>query len=116
MLEQTATPVFLIQDGARYHTSKTTRDFFPAKAHRLTVFQLPSYSPDYTPIEYLWRAVKGDATHLKYFPVFDSLIVSVDDALAYFKTQPQRVKALFGLYLEQMAQPFSSNMSLPLAA
>lgn len=116
VLQQTSAPLFLIQDGARYHTSKTTRDFFQANAERLTVFQLPSYSPDYNPIEYLWRAIKGDATHLKYFPVFENLIASVEDALAYFKTQPQRVKALFGLYLEQMAQPLSLDMPLSLAA
>jgi transposase len=116
VLEQTSVPIFLVQDGARYHTSKTTRDFFHANAERLTVFQLPSYSPDYNPIEYLWRAVKGEATHLKHFPVFENLIASVEDAFAYFKTQPQRVKALFGLYLEEMAQPLSFDMSLSLAA
>ena len=53
VLKQTTQKLFLVQDGARYHTSKLTRQFIRAYAHRLTVVQLPSYSPDYNPIEYL---------------------------------------------------------------
>jgi transposase len=37
--------------------------FFAEHQDRLTVFQLPSYSPDYNPIEYLWRKTKKRATH-----------------------------------------------------
>jgi transposase len=105
VLRQTTAHLFLFQDGARYHTSKLTRQFFAQHAKRLTVFQLPSYSPDYNPIEYLWRNVKKDGTHLQYFPTFDTLIQAVETTLASFQKQSQRVKALFGRYLELMAQP-----------
>lgn len=104
VLEQTTAPLLLIQDGARYHTSKATRQFFAAHTDRLTVFQLPSYSPDYNPIEYRWRNVKPDATHLKYFPTFDSLMSSVEETLTDFQSQPEQVKGLFGRYLDLMAE------------
>lgn len=52
---------------AKYHTSKTTQAFLAQHMERLTVFQLPSYSPDYNPIEDLWRKTKNPATHTKYF-------------------------------------------------
>lgn len=104
VLEHTIAPLFLIQDGARYHTSKTTRQFFAAHADRLTVFQLPSYSPDYNPIEFLWRNVKQEATHLKYFPTFESLITAVETTLTDFQAQPTQVKGLFGRYLDLMAE------------
>lgn len=45
-------------------------DFFAAQAERLTTFQLPSYSQDFNPIEFLWKKVKKQATHLKYFPLY----------------------------------------------
>jgi len=105
VLEQTTAPIFLIQDGARYHTSKKTKQFFTQHADRLTVFQLPSYSPDYNPIEYLWRNVKKDATHLKYFPTFEGLMTTVETTLTDFQQQPERIKALFGRYLKLMADP-----------
>jgi transposase len=39
------------------HTSKAMRKFFADRQDRITAYQLPSYSPDYNPIEYLWKNV-----------------------------------------------------------
>jgi len=103
VLEQTTEPLFLVQDGAPYHRAAPVKAFFEEHRDRLHVTQLPSYSPDYNPIEFLWRATKRRATHNRYFPAFDDLIAAVEDALAAFSRQPERVKALFGLYLDQMA-------------
>lgn len=103
VLKQTRRPLFLVQDGARYHTSKLTKQFFQDHAQRLTVAQLPSYSPDYNPIECLWRALKRRTTHNIYFPQFAPLMASVEEALAYFQSQPDYVKSLFSIYLDEMA-------------
>lgn len=105
VLAQTPATIFLIQDGARYHTARKTRQFFAQHTGRLTVYQLPSYSPDYNPIEYLWRNVKKAATHLKYFPTFDHLVRTVEQTLADFQQHTERIRALFGLYLKQMIDP-----------
>lgn len=114
LLAQTTQPVFLVQDGASYHRSAPVKRFFAAHAERLFVTQLPSYSPDYNPIEFLWRATKRQATHHRYFPEFDTLVGSVEEALAALAQQPERVKALFGLYLDHLAEP--SNQASPIAA
>jgi len=45
-------------------------EFFADNQDRLTVYDLPSYSPDYNPIEKLWKKVKKDGTHLHYFATF----------------------------------------------
>lgn len=95
----TTQPIFLIQDGAKYHTSKAMRVFFAEHAQRLTVCQLPSYSPDLNPIEFLWRKVKRLATHNKYHALFEHLIESVDTALQHFTQTPALVKRLFRSYL-----------------
>lgn len=103
ILSQTSQRIILIQDGARYHTSKATRLFFACHRDRLTVYQLPSYSPDYNPIEYLWKNIKKRATHNKHFPAFESLTLSVDEALAYYAHHPEEVKQLMGVYCHAMA-------------
>lgn len=103
VLAQTQQALFFVQDGARYHTSKLTKLFFQEHAQRLTVAQLPSYSPDYNPIEFLWRALKRRTTHNIYFPEFATLVNSVEDALAYFQTQADYVKSFFTLYLDEIA-------------
>ena len=91
ILAQTTAPLFLIHDGARYHTSQATTQFLAQHADRLTVHPLPSYSPDDNPIEYLWKKTKKRATHNQYFKEFALLTVSVEKALAYFAVHPEMV-------------------------
>ena len=95
-------PVILIQDGARYHTSKATRQFIEDHKSNLIVYQLPSYSPDYNPIEYLWKKVKTKATHNRYFEEFVKLVQSVEDALKILATQAEEIKRLMGVYTKHM--------------
>src|SRR5207249_2548233 len=76
IMGQTTAHVFLIHDGARYHTSASTQAFLVAHRDRITEHPLPSYSPDYNPIEYLWKKTKQRATHNKYFKEFVELTVS----------------------------------------
>ena len=102
VLHQTRGPLFLIQDGAKYHTSKVTRAFCQAQQARLTVYQLPSYSPDYNPIEYLWRKIKREATHDKYFAAFEHLVHSVEQTLAAFTQRAAEVLNLFGRYCTEV--------------
>jgi len=101
ILDHTTEHLFLIHDGARYHTSASTQAFLAAHRERITAHPLPSYSPDYNPIEYLWRKTKKRATHNKYFKEFAEVTVSVDKALAYFATHPDTVLGLFGRYREE---------------
>jgi transposase len=100
-MAQTTQHLFLIHDGARYHTSASTQAFLAAHRARITAEPLPSYSPDDNPIEYLWKKTKQRATHNKYFKEFIPLTVSVDKALAYFATHPDTVLGLFGRYCEE---------------
>ncbi len=101
IMAQTRKHLFLIHDGARYHTSQATTHFFEAHRQRITAYRLPSYSPDYNPIEYLWKKTKQRGTHNKYFKGFAALTVSVEEALAYFARHADEVLCLFGRYCEE---------------
>ena len=102
VLAQTRRHVMVIQDGARYHTSQAMQAFFKAHAARLTIEQLPSYSPDFNPIEHLWKKVKKEATHLKYFPEFSHLQAEVDRALLHFAQTPREITVLMARYCETL--------------
>jgi transposase len=108
LLSQFSGPIILIQDGARYHTSKATREFLERHQDLLIVYQLPSYSPDYNPIEYLWKKVKTKATHNRYFAEFVKLIQSVEDALKILAAQADEILRLMGIYTKHMAEPLSA--------
>jgi len=75
LLNQYDRPIILIEDGAKYHGGKIVNPFKQKMKEegRLLVYRLPSYSPDYNPIEKLWKNTKRNATHCKYFPTFEHL-------------------------------------------
>ncbi len=100
VLEQTTQPIILIQDGAKYHTSAETKAFFAQQTARWQVVQLPTYSPDYNPIEKLWKKIKQQETHLHYFPTFEALTVKVEQALLTFTNAPEEILALCSLPTE----------------
>jgi transposase len=104
VLSQTTQPVVVIQDGARYHTSKALQAFFETHADRLTIEQLPAYSPDFNPIEHLWKKVKKEATHLKHFPEFTDLQQEVDSALLHFAHTPREITVLMARYCEKLGK------------
>ena len=46
----------------------------------------------------MWKKVKSAGVHLKYFPTFEDLILSVTDTLCYFEDVASEVLAVFGFY------------------
>ena len=100
VLAQTTQPIILIQDGAKYHTSAETKAFFAQQTARLQIVQLPTYSPDYNPIEKLWKKIKQQDTHLHYFPTFEALTEKVEQALLKFANAPEEILALCSLPTE----------------
>ncbi len=100
VLSKTKKHIILIQDNAPYHTSMQMMEFFDQHKDRISVYHLPTFSPDYNPIEKLWKKVKQAGTHLHYFPTFESLILKVDDMLEMFADIKKEVLSLFGFYDE----------------
>ncbi|MDQ3231204.1 MAG: IS630 family transposase [Pseudobdellovibrionaceae bacterium] len=98
VLAKTRKHLIVIQDGAAYHTSEHMCVFFYENRERLTIAQMPSYSPDYNPIEILWKKVKLKGIHLKYFSSFNLLMETVDRLLSEISAAPKDVLKVFGFY------------------
>ena len=101
LLQHFGTKIILIEDGAPYHNNKIVTEFVEKHAERLTVERLPAFSPDYNPIEKLWKNTKRDATHLKYFKTFEELRDSVVNAFQkYLKDATNIIRVMKKLRLE----------------
>jgi transposase len=101
IMAQTTEHLFLIHDGAKYHTSQSTKQFLAVHRTRITGEPLPSYSPDDNPMAYLWKKTKQRATPNQYCKECAQLTVSVDKALAFFATHSNEVLGLFGCYCKE---------------
>ena len=77
IIKETSSKVILVEDGAPYHGSQVVKDFVSDNSKKLYIERLPSFSPDFNPIEKLWKNTKRDATHCKYFETFEKLRESV---------------------------------------
>jgi transposase len=77
LLEHVTGPIILTEDGASYQRSQAIEQFRQAHAPRLTVHRLPAFSPQFNPIEELWKNIKKNAAPRKYFKAFNELRASV---------------------------------------
>ncbi len=98
VLTEVSGQLIVIQDNVSYHISAELQTFYAAHPDRLTVYQLPSYSPDLNPIEALWKKVKKDATHLRWFPHFTDVVTKVTETLTKLAGLPRELTALAGEY------------------
>ncbi len=91
LLDHYTCPIILVEDGAPYHRSKVVTEFVEKQKDRLTLESLPSFSPDFNPIEKLWKNTKRDATHLKYFSTFEELRTSVINVFNEYLIEASKV-------------------------
>jgi transposase len=84
-------PIILVEDSAPYHCSGKIREFKEKHKDRLFIEPLPTFSPDFNPIEKLWRNTKRDATHLKYFKTFDDLRAAVAQTFKTYMEDASKV-------------------------
>ena len=99
LLKETRKPIHLIIDNARYHKCAKINEFVALHSNRLTVHYLPPYSPDYNPIEGLWKKLKQTTTHNVYFESIEALWASLSKGLQEFRKFPDQVRSLCGFYL-----------------
>jgi transposase len=102
LLKETRKHSHLIVDNATYHKSDKVIAFLKDNSSRLTLHYLPPYSPDYNPIEGLWKKIKKETTHNVYFESLEALRGALTKGLQWFRKEPSEVKSLFGFY-EQLA-------------
>lgn len=68
-------PIKLIWDGAPYHRSALVRQ--AAQVLEIELIPLPSYSPDFMPVEHLWQWLREEVTYHVCYPKKSALKAQV---------------------------------------
>jgi transposase len=100
LLRENRKPIHLILDNAKFHKSEKVKEFIEEHKTRLTVHYLPAYSPDFNPIEGLWKKIKKATTHNVYFETVEHLWDALVEELKKYRDQPSEIRSLFGFYAD----------------
>lgn len=56
--------------------------------HRIELFRLPPYSPEFNPIEGVWKATKKRTTHNRFFHTTQERDAALASTFKTFRRQP----------------------------
>jgi transposase len=96
LLHDTPGTVFLVVDGHPVHRSKAVKEFVASTEGRLELFQLPSYSPQLNPDEWVWKNIKHDRVGKRAVTGPDQLKQLAASALEALQAAPGKIRGFFG--------------------
>jgi len=123
--------ILLICDNASFHKAKWFRKWAETQFAWLQLEFLPGYSPDFNPIERLWRWVKTEYTHNQCWDTkiqLKRLLTNMLDEVHYrspelvglMRSELERLRLIFAFYdtpfvLEPLLQPQQDNLTQEVA-
>lgn len=75
----------ILLDNARYHHAKLLKGFLRKNRRWLRLLFLPPYSPQFNPIERVWKLTRRLATHNRYFATLGELLQAVLERFALWR-------------------------------
>lgn len=96
LVNDSATPVFLVVDNASYHTAKKVQKYVQSTEGALTLFFLPPYSPELNPDEWVWNNIKNTQIYRAVAMSQNQLYTIARGALARLKNTPEIIRGFFG--------------------
>lgn len=86
--------ILLICDNARFHKAKWLTEWVETQHQWLRLEFLPAYSPDFNPIERLWRWMKTESIHNRCWASKEALKLHLRSFLQEMPTQAQNLQSL----------------------
>lgn len=78
----------IIDNGPCHNLDERGKTWLAAHADRIELFRLPPYSPEFNPIEGVWKATKKQTTHNRFFRTTDERDAALRDTFGTFQATP----------------------------
>ena len=88
-------PISLIVDGHRAHFTKPVQEFIKTTKGKLKIYQLPSYSPELNPDEFVWNNAKQKVSKRKHSKTRKSFTEVVNETMKKIQRDKDLLKAFF---------------------
>ena len=76
----------IIDNGPCHNLDADGKAWLGTNRHRIELFRLPPYSPEYNPIEGVWKVVKKRTTHNRFFRTVDERDAALTTTFNEFNT------------------------------
>ena len=85
-MEHSTREIDIVWDGAPWHTANVVKE--AGKRLGLNIIQMPAYSPDFMPVEALWRWLREDVTYHHCYKTPEGLLEAVNNFVGRINKQP----------------------------
>jgi len=86
--------IFLIIDNAPHHNlGKEGKAWLAANKKRIEIHRLPPYSPEFMPMEGVWKATRKRATHNRFYRTPEHRDAALRRTFKKFQTRPELISA-----------------------
>lgn len=89
----------IIDNGSCHNLDDDGKAWLKANHHRLELFRLPPYSPEFNPIEGVWKATKKRTTHNRFFHTTDERDAALTATFNDFNAQPTLIAGNLARFL-----------------
>lgn len=86
--------IVLLLDNAPYHRARLHRDWRNACSDKFSLEFLPSYSPELSPLERVWKYTRRTCTHNRYFPALDNLVEAIEPQFDLWRNGSEELQKL----------------------
>ena len=84
--------LFLIIDNSPIHNLDAQgRAWLAGHRHRIALFRLPPYSPEFNPIEGVWKVTKKRTTHNRFYKTTDERDAALCATFSTFQEKPSLI-------------------------
>lgn len=91
---------YMVMDNAPWHRKakrlikENTGGIYQDIVDKVVFVYLPPYSPDLNPIEQVWRVVRREVTHNRYFATLESMMEKLDDFFSKYTKPNEKFASL----------------------
>ena len=94
LVRRTRRKIFLVIDNSPCHNLDTHgRAWLTAHRRHIELFRLPPYSPEFNPIEGVWKQTKKRTTHNTFFRTTDARDAALTATFETFRARPSLLVA-----------------------
>lgn len=89
----------IIDNGPCHNLAPEGQMWLAANRHRIELFRLPPYSPEFNGIEGIWKVTKKTTTHNRFYPTTDERDAALTATFTMFDRRPTMIAAHVARFL-----------------